>query len=47
MISVKDFFDMIFDMMASAKWPLDEGAKISQGDAITQVLADKAHLDKT
>jgi hypothetical protein len=35
------------DMMASAKRPLYEGAKISQLDAISQVLADKAQHDNT
>jgi hypothetical protein len=36
-----------FDMMASAKRPLYEGAKNSQLDAIAQVLANKAQFDNT
>ncbi|KAK1631026.1 hypothetical protein QYE76_005341 [Lolium multiflorum] len=36
-----------YDMMAAAKRPLYEGAKISQLDAIAQVLADKAQFDST
>jgi hypothetical protein len=36
-----------FDMMASTKRPLYEGAKISQLDAIAQVLANKAQFDNT
>jgi hypothetical protein len=36
-----------FDMMASAKRPLYEGAKISQLDAIAQVLANKAQFNNT
>ena len=35
------------DMMASAKKPLYEGAKISQLDAISQLLADKAQYSTT
>src|SRR5664279_3692127 len=35
------------DMMASAKRPLYEGAKISQLDAISQALADKARYSTT